>query len=164
MSTNRTQVQVRIVNLDKVQDMLGRVGQAALRGMLKGTAKAALVVRADAIQRVMRSPKEGGEYYHRGLGRKTRASKAGAPPANQTGHLVQGINVVRQDLNGAVAVAIVRSSAEYAAAQEYGTLDGTLPERPYMRPALFENAAKIADLVHAEVIAAVQRAGPKGTK
>jgi hypothetical protein len=159
-----TNVQVRIVNLDKVQGMLGRVGKAALRGMLKGTAKAALIVRADAKLRIVRSPKEGDEYYHRGLGRKTRASKPGAAPANQTGHLADGINVVRQDLSGSVAVAIVRSSAEYAAAQEYGTLDGTLPERPYMRPALYENAGKIADTVHAEVIAAVQAAGPKGAK
>jgi phage gpG-like protein len=151
------------MNLDKVGALVGRVGKAALRGMLVGTAKAAAIVRADAISRIVRSPKEGSTYYHQGLGRKTRASKAGAAPANQVGRLKDGINVVRKDLRGDVSTAVVRSSAEYAAAQEYGTLDGTLPERPYMRPALYENAEKIADTVHAEVVKAVEAEARKGS-
>ena len=56
--SSHAQPTVRIMNLDKVGGLVARVGKAALRGMLVGTAKAGLLVRADAISRIMRSPKE----------------------------------------------------------------------------------------------------------
>lgn len=68
-------------------------------------------------------------------GKNHTPSAPGEAPNNDTGVLAGNIE--------AVAVGPLKaettSNAPYAAAQEFGNSDGTMPERPYMRPAAAKN-------------------------
>lgn len=77
-------------------------------------------------------------------------SAPGEPPNADTNTLDNSIHVRKVDNNHYEVVA----DAPYAVAQEYGTADGRLAERPYMRP-----AAKLAGPNAAKLITiSVQRA------
>ena len=70
-------------------------------------------------------------------------SKPGEPPNRDTGVLDGSIEAKLTSPTTAEVVA----SAPYAAALEYGTKDGTLEERPYMRPALAKEGPKFKKLI-----------------
>lgn len=68
-------------------------------------------------------------------------SAPGEPPNNDTGVLA---NSIETNSVGPGKVE-VSANAPYAAAQEFG--NSRLPARPYMRPALQQNRARIAELI-----------------
>ena len=74
-------------------------------------------------------------------------SKPGEPPNRDTGVLDGSIEAKLTSPTTAEVVA----SAPYAAALEYGTKDGTLEERPYMRPALAKEGPKFKKLIQTAV-------------
>lgn len=119
-----------------------RIEDAAFRGVVSGTN----LVRNEILRLIMRTPKTGRVYKVRGIQR--RASAPGEAPANQTRGLVGGISTRfdRPRVTG-----YVTSSAEYAAALEYGRLDGTIKERPHMRPGLTNMRVKIEAGIAAEI-------------
>lgn len=147
---------IAVLGLKAITDKVGKINAASRKAILRGTFKAALLVQKEARTGILKSPKEGNEYFHGGRGKKTRASKPGTPPTNQTGALQRGIVVSRKDISGDVATAVVSATAEYSAAQEFGTQ--TLPERPFMLPALEKNRAKIDTMIRDEVRQAVKSA------
>lgn len=77
-------------------------------------------------------------------------SAPGEAPNADTGVLDSSIHVRKVAINHFEVVA----DAPYAVAQEYGTADGRLPERPYMRPAAKEHGPKAGRLIKV----AIQRA------
>ena len=88
--------------------------------------------------------KEGtGRVYRRG---KTthKASAPGNPPATDTGNLMSTTSF-DMDMRGKSPVGNVVARAPYAAALEFGTRK--MDPRPFMKPALINNAARIRSSV-----------------
>jgi HK97 gp10 family phage protein len=92
---------------------------------------AGLVVRA-AKDKVLSPPKSGRIYRRKG--RTHQASAPGEPPANDTGNLVQSI--YRRKGVGKERQIVLK--AEYAHVLEFGGRH--VQPRPFMRPAVTENA------------------------
>lgn len=101
----------------------------------------ALFVAADAIKVTARHSITAGSISGKGH----VASLPGEPPNRDTGHLDTNIESFR---TGPLSAA-VKSQAEYAAALEYGT--SKMAARPYMRPAVKANEAKIKAIAVATV-------------
>jgi HK97 gp10 family phage protein len=93
----------------------------------KAIKRVALAIAADAVRSIQRGPKTGREYG------KHRASSPGEPPASDTGNLARSVTV--SDLTGE-GEAVISVRAPYAAALEFGTDDGKILERPFLRPAV----------------------------
>ena len=74
-------------------------------------------------------------------------SKPGEPPNNDTGVLANSIEAKLTS----PTTAEVTASAPYAAVQEYGNKEGTLEERPFMRPALAKEGPKFKKLIQTAV-------------
>lgn len=74
-------------------------------------------------------------------------SKPGEPPNNDTGVLANSIEAKLTS----PTTAEVTASAPYAAVQEYGNKEGTLEERPYMRPAQTKEGPKFKKLIQTAV-------------
>ena len=130
-----------IKNLKSFQERLAKRLEAnpienAKRAVTRGT----LVVRNHSVQSIMKGGT--GEIYQKYNPRRThQASRAGEPPASDTGFLVSQITSnVKTNPNGAVVGQII-SAAPYSKFLEFGTTE-MLP-RPFMQPALRKNKRKI---------------------
>jgi HK97 gp10 family phage protein len=112
----------------------------------RGTNKAADIVVAAAKSKVLKGPwsksgtkvKRGGKWHY--------ASVPGEPPATDMGQLVSSIHVVK-GTPGDIVTALCIADAPYAAALEYGTKDGKIKERPFMRQALEQNLKLINQVI-----------------
>jgi phage gpG-like protein len=96
----------------------------AKRAITKGT-----LLYEREVKKTLSQTGTGREYKR---GRKTHiASEAGSPPAVDTGQLRASItHEVVKEFNGWVGK--VGSNLEYAAALEFGRLDGSIKARPFM--------------------------------
>lgn len=74
-------------------------------------------------------------------------SAPGEPPNADTNQLDNSIHVRKIDNNHFEVVA----DAPHATPQEYGTADGRLSERPYMRPAAAKEGPRAGELITAAV-------------
>lgn len=101
--------------------------------------RAALRVENTAKESIQRGVKSGRVYTKGGI--THQASAEGEAPATDTGFLVSNIshNTVRAE--GTKLISQVFSGAEYSAYLEFGTRK--MAERPFLQPALDENAPKI---------------------
>ena len=111
---------------------------AALRDQGKDFSKelfvAGDIIRAEAVLSITQGSVSGAGHV---------PSAPGEAPNRDTGVLDSSISVRRVDRNLYEVVA----DAPYAVAQEYGTVDGRLPERPYMRPAAVKHGPKASKLI-----------------
>jgi HK97 gp10 family phage protein len=125
-------------------DILNRLRPAMMRGVVKGVE----TVRSAAIQSIQSGPKTG-RIYRRGSVIH-QASAPGQSPASDTGRLVNSIVTSYQPetLSGTV-----QAGTEYAPYLEFGT--ATIEPRPFMRPALLNNAENILEAIANEIRAAL---------
>lgn len=88
--------------------------------------------------------KEGGDAMSQYI--MHQASSPGDPPAPDTGTLRRSLfwEVVRK---GNMVLGYVGSNLKYAAALEYGTKDGKIAPRPYLRPARNKNRDRIVKII-----------------
>lgn len=104
-------------------------------------------IKGNAIKKILTGAKTGRIYRRRGV--LHQASAPGEPPANDTGRLVQS---GRTEFDKEDIAADVVFGTKYAAALEFGRLDGTIAARPYARPALKEESEKFLEGVEAKII------------
>jgi len=100
-------------------------------------AKAAMMVQGRIVDSIQRDPKTGRVYGDH------QASAPGQPPATDKGQLVRSITMSVEGTDGEV-VGVIRASAPYAAALEFGTTK--IAPRPYMQPGLESQRRKIEDM------------------
>jgi HK97 gp10 family phage protein len=153
--------------------------QAAVKGAERGVDRARLAVETTAKKLIMRGPKTGWMYHRipgekwmviwqdregqsnivaifkadgaQNLSRDHRASKAGEPPATDTGTLASSIESKRDGL-----VAVVWTEKKYAKWLEFGTKK--IEARPFMTPAVEQNKEKYPKELGAAVITKIEEA------
>lgn len=129
----------------QIQAALRFKGQAAAHNISKELMAAALILHGAIVISVQRGSRTGLEYPRPG-GTTHVASAPGEPPKSDTGNLASNIIPdIRNTKEGTEVVVVSR--APYSAALEFGTKDGRIKARPFMRPAYEEKKKQILELV-----------------
>lgn len=126
-------------------DILGKVRQAAMRGVIDGTES----VIEEGNSMIMDGQKTGRIYRRRGV--EHQASAPGEAPASDTGRLVQSAHTEYEpaDLSGEAIW-----SRDYAEELEFGT--SKMAPRPYARPALANKKDEITAGIEGEIAAVLK--------
>jgi HK97 gp10 family phage protein len=121
-------------------ELMARLRPAMARGVVKGVE----LIRNAAINSIQQGGKTGRTYRRRGV--VHRASAPGEAPASDTGRLVNSITTSYdlEQLSGTV-----QAGTEYAPWLEFGT--AKMEPRPFMRPALMENAEAVLESIANEI-------------
>lgn len=125
-----------------VDSLLKRFDEASLDVRQKGkrfTNKIATKIRASAAESIAQNSQ--GNTYPRGGGETHVASTAGNPPNKDSGDLKRSIftRPKKSSLFRNYVVEVV-SPMKYSRALEFGTKDGRIRPRPFMRPALAKHS------------------------
>lgn len=129
---------------DPLRIALKHVTRAGSRSLVEAAA-----VLETEIKSQLSRPGTGREYRR---GRKVHvASAPGEPPAVDTGRLRASIGHEEVTILGAVLSIRVGTNLVYAAPLEYGTRDGRIKPRPFMRPALAAAQGRMSNAVGAEL-------------
>ena len=128
-------------NLSVFTSRLRRRGTVkAQRHAVRAVTKAVMLVSNDAKSSIAEGGS--GEVVARYNPRRTHTqSKAGQPPATDTGFLISQITTEVNTKMGGAVVGKVISAAPYSQALEYGTTN--MQARPFLHPALRRNQGKI---------------------
>lgn len=130
-------ITLKIKNLPQFSSKLNMQSKNVNRNIIQVVNSIANSVRNTAVVSIIQNSRAGGQVTRYNPTRKINISKAGDPPAADTGYLSSQI-VVKIDGNGLGADII--SNADYSEALEYGTLK--MRARPFMQPAAEENRKK----------------------
>lgn len=130
-------ITVKIVNESRFRTDLNNKSKSVTNNIIRTINQTANAIRNTAVVSIIQNSRAGAEVTRYSPKRTIRISKAGDPPASDTGYLANQI-AVKIDANGMGADVI--SNADYSEALEFGTLK--MPARPFMQPALEENRKK----------------------
>lgn len=130
-------ISIKIVNESRFKTDLNNKSKTVTNNIIRTINQTANAVRNTAVVSIIQNSRAGAEVTRYSPKRTIRISKAGDPPASDTGYLANQI-AVKIDANGMGADVI--SNADYSEALEFGTLK--MPARPFMQPALEENRKK----------------------
>lgn len=130
-------IALKVVNQREFESRLKGQSVNTTTNVIKAINKIANNIRNTAVTSILQNPRAGGISTRYNPKRSIRVSKAGDPPASDTGFLAGQI-VLKIDADGLGASVI--SNANYSEALEFGTL--TMPARPFMQPAVEENRRK----------------------
>jgi len=130
-------ISIKIVNESRFKTDLNNKSKSVTNNIIRTINQTANAVRNTAVVSIIQNSRAGAEVTRYSPKRTIRISKAGDPPASDTGYLANQI-AVKIDANGMGADVI--SNADYSEALEFGTLK--MPARPFMQPALEENRKK----------------------
>ena len=127
------------------------IDQAVARGVTRG----AIIVQGAARSKIMKGGRSGNIYSRGKWGHV--ASAAGEAPANDTGNLQRSIRVVAAK-PGPTATAYVQVAADYGEALEFGAKHGNhyMEPRPFLQPAMDENAKQINEIILQSIAEAVK--------
>lgn len=135
------------INWD-VDKLVADVRASVMEGVVFG----AELVGSAAIYSIMNGSKTGVIYTRKSVFHQ--ASAPGEAPASDTGRLVQSM---RTEHDAANLLSGVIFSTAYAAALEYGRLDGSIAARPYARPALASKRKEIGQDIENRVFNSIER-------
>lgn len=130
-------ITIKILNESRFKTDLNNKSKTVTNNIIRTINQTANAVRNTAVVSIIQNSRAGAEVTRYSPKRTIRISKAGDPPASDTGYLANQI-AVKIDANGMGADII--SNADYSEALEFGTLK--MPARPFMQPALEENRKK----------------------
>ena len=130
-------ITLKIKNQKQFSNKLNMHSKNVNKNIIQVVNSIANSVRNTAVVSIIQNSRAGGQVTRYNPTRTINISKAGDPPAADTGYLSSQI-VVKIDATGLGADII--SNADYSAALEYGTLK--MPARPFMQPAAEENRKK----------------------
>jgi len=130
-------ITIKIKNESQFKADLNNKSKSVTNAIMQIINKTAKDIRNTAVVSIIQNSRSGAEVKRYNPTRTIRISKAGDPPATDTGYLANQI-VMKVDANGMGADVI--SNADYSEALEFGTLK--MPARPFMQPALEENRKK----------------------
>lgn len=124
----------------KLKDKRQKLRKAHIAGL-----NAVGLIVSTGVKRAVQKAPRGGKIYkiYTGSGnyRIHKASAPGEAPATDTGGLVRSITYVVDSNNDLVIIKCSRALAPYALVLEYGSANGKLLARPFMRPGVKDNKA-----------------------
>lgn len=131
-----------VASIQKLNSKWKSIEAAKLKNAIRELNRGALKIHKHIVLSFV-SPKSG-RQYSRGSKNHT-ASAPGEAPARDTGHLGQTVQFRLAEVNDTspLVTADVTVSAEYALALEFGRKDGSIAERPFVRPAYAANKDQI---------------------
>lgn len=133
------------------REKLKRRKAAVQKAVQKTLDTAGLLISSEAKRMVQKSQR-GGRTYEKYKPRRThRASAPGEAPATDVGQLARSITYETDPANNVVVIRCAVGLAPYAMALEYGTVDGRIEPRPFMRPAIAKMRPKIKEILRQEV-------------
>ena len=131
----------KIANLESFNKKLKkRLEDGAAKNVKRAVFKSANVVRNTAVESILRGGKSGRTYELYDPRRTHQASRAGEPPASDTGFLASQITT-EVKIEGDKIIGQIISAAPYSKHLEFGTVN--MLARPFMQPALKKNKNKI---------------------
>ena len=131
----------KIANLKEFNKKLEQtLEKGKKKNVKRAVFKSANVVRNTAVQSILSGAKSGRVYEKYEPRRTHQSSRAGEPPASDTGFLASQITT-EVKVQGDKVIGQIIASAPYAKHLEFGTSD--MLARPFMQPALKKNQKKI---------------------
>ena len=138
----------KIANLDQFNKKLKKtLKEGAEKNVKRAVFKSTNLVRNTAVESILRGGKSGRVYEKYEPRRTHQASRAGEPPASDTGFLASQITT-EVKLQEDKVVGQIIASAPYAKHLEFGTTN--MLARPFMQPALQKNKKKILEIFKKE--------------
>lgn len=155
---SRNTIKVEVAGLSEVRAALASFGVDIEKAVGQAVEATAIEIASDVKRSIQRGPKTG-EIYRRGKGGKIvhQASRAGEPPATDTGALVSSVYYI----SPSYSEAIVGSRLEYAEYLELGTKH--IEKRPSWVPAVLKNAPRLQKRVE-RIIREAKARGERTTK
>lgn len=144
-------VTVRVDKLAKLQARLKAKRAKLPAELLRALLAAGMLVQGEARRLVQKSPRGGKTYKKYRPNRSHKASAPGEPPATDTGMLATAITVRIDTQIPAAVVTVASALAPYSLPLEFGTQDGKIRARPFMRPALKEKGPEAVALIKTAV-------------
>lgn len=142
------------------REKLKRRKEAVLKAVVKTLDTAGLLVSSEARRLVQKSPRGGVTYTLYNPKRTHKASAQGEAPATDLGRLASSISYETMPREGVVVIRCAKGIAPYAIALEYGTADGRIKPRPFMRPAIQRMRPRIREVLRQNVNIALQADTP----
>lgn len=139
-------ITVRVTGMPEFERKMRDIPLQVRRGAIQGLTASGLLVQNYAKNSILKGPKSGRIYRKYNPRRLHQASAPGQPPANDTGTLVRSIVM---DVDETELEVTISAGTFYAKMLEYGTR--LMAARPFMRPAIFNNAEKIKNTIIAYV-------------
>lgn len=133
---------------------------AVHREINKALAEAGVLVSGEAKRLVMRSPRGGRVYQKYDPVRIHKSSAPGEPAATDTGMLASSISYETLPDEFVVIIRCASGIAPYARVMEYGTANGKIKPRPFMRPAIRSMGPKARSRIKRGVNIALKAEAP----
>jgi len=128
---------LKVMNQSGFDNRIRKQSSSTQRNVERVVNSIANNIRNIAVQSILQNSRSGGQTTRYDPKRTINVSKAGDPPASDSGFLASQI-VVKIDGNKLGADII--SNADYSEALEFGTI--TMAARPFMQPAAEESRKK----------------------
>lgn len=139
---------LKIANLKEFNKKLEQTLEKGKKQNVKRAVfKSANIVRTTAVQSILTGAKSGRVYEKYEPRRTHQASRAGEPPASDTGFLASQITT-EVKVQGDKVIGQIVASAPYAKHLEFGTTN--MLARPFMQPALQKNKKNILKIFKKE--------------
>ena len=130
-------ISLKVKNMKQFESRLKSQDKGVHRNVVGVINNIAVNIRNTAVKSILQNARAGGDSTRYNPKRTIRVSKAGDPPASDTGYLASQI-VVKIDADQLGADII--SNADYSEALEFGTLK--MAARPFMQPAAEDSRKK----------------------
>ena len=138
----------KIANLKEFNNKLNaRLEDGARKNVGRAVFKSINIVKNEAINSIVSGAKSGITYEKYNPRRTHTASRAGEPPASDTGFLASQISA-DMNIQGRQIVGEIISAAPYSKSLEFGTTN--MMARPFMQPAFKKNKRKILGIFKRE--------------
>jgi len=130
-------ISLKVKNMKQFEARLKSQDKGVHRNVIGVINNISMNIRNTAVKSILQNERAGGDSTRYNPKRTIRVSKAGDPPASDTGYLASQI-IVKIDANQLGADII--SNADYSEALEFGTLK--MAARPFMQPAAEDSRKK----------------------
>ena len=130
-------ISMKVVNKSAFNNKINKQSKDVQKNLVRAVRIATTETRNVAVTSIVSNPRGGSTETRYNPTRTIRVSKAGDPPAGDTGFLASNIHlsISSDGLSGEV-----ESRAEYSAFLEFGTID--MAARPFLQPALEQGKQK----------------------
>jgi len=134
-------VSFKVVGKDKLATVFKSLALKTDARVASAINAGTMLIHGDAFESILKGPNSGIIYGKR----EHQSSAAGQAPANDTGTLSSGLQFQLKRSRKGFVTGIIRSTAAYSAALEFGTKH--MEPRPFLRPAFDKNIGTINAMI-----------------
>jgi len=150
---------IEVKGIKALEERLGNLTPEVAVAVRKQINAGAMLIRNSAIKSIKRKTgaREVTRYFGSGRKRTVKVSAPNTAPNDDTGNLRKHIIISKgENIITKGYTALIRSTAKYAKALEFGVPKRNLVKRPYMKPALKGNALKISNNIKKAALKALK--------